>query len=83
MSRKQVVATNQTVKQMFKRGQDFEHMLLTSDLDLPLDDNYLDLHKVTKRVGRLARRVTASVATAATTTKEEADINKQDHTSHK
>ena len=39
-----VVATNQTVKQMFKRVQDFERMLLTSDLDLALDD-YLDLDK--------------------------------------
>jgi hypothetical protein len=45
---------------------DFEHMLLTSDLDL--DDKYLELDKTTKRVGRLARRVTASVAAAATTT---------------
>ncbi len=68
MNRKQVVATSRTIKQMFKRCQDFEHMLLTSDLDLDLDDKYLELDKTTKRVGRLARRVTASVAAAATTT---------------
>jgi hypothetical protein len=68
MNSKQVVATNRTIKQMFKRCQDFEHMLLTSDLDLALDDKYLELDKTTKRVGRLARRVTASVAAAATTT---------------
>ncbi len=68
MIRKQVVATSRTIKQMFKRCQDFEHMLLTSDLDLALDDKYLELDKTTKRVGRLARRVTASVAAAATTT---------------
>jgi hypothetical protein len=68
MSSKQVVATHRTIKQMFKRCQDFEHMLLTSDLDLALDDKYLELDKTTKRVGRLARRVTASVAAAAATT---------------
>jgi hypothetical protein len=69
MSSKQVVATHRTIKQTFKRCQDFEHMLLTSDLDLALDDKYLELDKITKRVGRLARRVTAtSVAAAATTT---------------
>ena len=56
---------------MFKRCQDFEHMLLTSDLDLALDDKYLELDKTTKRVGRLARRVTASVAAATTITKKE------------
>ena len=74
MNSKQVVATNRTIKQMFKRCQDFEHMLLTADLDLALaiDDKYLELDKTTKRVGRLARRVTASVAAAATTmTKKE------------
>jgi hypothetical protein len=73
MNSKQVIATNHTIKKMFKRCQDFEHMLLTSDLDLALDDKYLELDKTTKRVGRLARRVTASVAAAAaaTTTKEE------------
>ena len=71
-SKRVVVATNHTIKQMFKRCQDFEHMLLTSDLDLALDDKYLELDKTTKRVGRLARRVTASVAAAATTmTKKE------------
>lgn len=73
-SKRVVVATNRTIKQMFKRCQDFEHMLLTADLDLALDDKYLELDKTTKRVGRLARRVTASVAAAATTmttTKEE------------
>ena len=43
-------------------------MLLTSDLDLALDDKYFELDKITKRVGRLARRVTASVAAATTTT---------------
>lgn len=71
MNSKQVVATNRTIKQMFKRFQDFEHMLLTADLDLALDDKYLELDKITKRVGRLARRVTASVAAATTTTKKE------------
>jgi hypothetical protein len=68
MNSKQVVATNRTIKQMFKRFQDFEHTLLTADLDLALDDKYLELDKITKRVGRLARRVTASVTAAATTT---------------
>jgi hypothetical protein len=43
-------------------------MLLTADLDLALDDKYLELDKITKRVRRLARRVTGSVAAAATTT---------------
>jgi hypothetical protein len=71
MNSKQVVATNRTIKQMFKRFQDFEHMLLTADLDLALDDKYLELDKITKRVGRLARRVTASVTAATTTTKKE------------
>jgi hypothetical protein len=71
-SKRVVVATNRTIKQMFKRCQDFEHMLLTSDLDLALDDKYLELDKTTKRVGRLARRVTASIAAATiTTTKKE------------
>jgi hypothetical protein len=68
MNSKQVVATNRTIKQMSKRCQDFEHMLLTADLDLALDDKYLELDKITKRVGRLARRVTASVTAATTTT---------------
>jgi hypothetical protein len=67
-SKRVVVATNRTIKQMFKRCQDFEHMLLTADLDLALDDKYLELDKTTKRVGRLARRVTASVAAAAAAT---------------
>lgn len=67
-SKRVVVATNRTIKQMFKRCQDFEHMLLTADLDLALDDKYLELDKTTKRVGRLARRVTASVAATTTTT---------------
>jgi hypothetical protein len=69
MNHKQEVATNHSIKQMFKRCQDFERMLLTSDLD----DKNLELDKIRKRVGRLARRVTASVAEAAatTTTKEE------------
>jgi hypothetical protein len=71
MNSKQVVATNRTIRQVFKRCQDFEHMLLTSDLDLALDDKYLELDKITKRVGRLARRVTASVAAETTTTKKE------------
>ena len=71
MNSKQVVATNRTIKQMFKRFQDFEHMLLTADLDLALDDKHLEPDKITKRVGRLARRVTASVAAATTTTKKE------------
>ncbi len=72
MNSKQVVATSRTIKQMFKRCQDFEHMLLTSDLDFALDDKYLELDKTTKRVGRLARRVTASIAAATTmTTKRE------------
>jgi hypothetical protein len=70
-SKRVVVATNRTIKQMFKRFQDFEHMLLTADLDLALDDKYLEPDKITKRVGRLARRVTASVAAATTTTKKE------------
>jgi hypothetical protein len=43
MNNKRVVATNRTIKQVFKRCQDFEHMLLTSDLDLALDDKYLEL----------------------------------------
>jgi hypothetical protein len=67
-SKQVVVATNRTIKQMFKRFQDFEHTLLTADLDLALDDKYLELDKITKRVGRLARRVTASVTAATTTT---------------
>ena len=67
-SKRVVVATNHTIKQMFKRYQDFEHILLTADLDLALDDKYLELDKTTKKVGRLARRVTTSVAAAAVTT---------------
>ena len=46
MNSKQVIATNQTVKQMFKREQDFERTLLTSDLDLALDDNRKKKKKV-------------------------------------
>jgi hypothetical protein len=76
-SKRVVVATNRTIKQMFKRCQDFEHMLLTADLDLALDDKYLELDKTTKRVGRLARRVTASVAAAAAATTTTTKIKKE------
>lgn len=50
-----VVATNQTVKQMFKRIQDFERILLTSDLDLALD-NYLDLDKEYKKSRKISKK---------------------------
>jgi hypothetical protein len=57
MNSKQIVkATNQTVKQMFKRGQDFERMLLTSDIDLSLDDNYLDLGKEYKKSRKICKK---------------------------
>ena len=55
MNSKQVIATNQTVKQMFKRDQDFERMLLTSDLDLALDDN-LDLDKDYKKSSKIRKK---------------------------
>jgi polyphosphate kinase 2 (PPK2 family) len=50
-----VVATKQTVKRMFKRLQDFERMLLTSDLDLALD-NYLDLDKEYKKSRKISKK---------------------------
>jgi hypothetical protein len=56
MNSKQVVATNQTIKQMFKRGQDFERMLLTSDLDLALDDSYLDLDTDYKKRRKISKK---------------------------
>ena len=57
MNSKQVVlATNQTVKQMFKRAQDFERMLLTSDLDLALGDNYLDPDKDSKKRRKIGKK---------------------------
>ena len=55
-SKQVVIATNQTIKQMFNRGQDFERMLLTSDLDLALDDNYLDLHKDYKKRMKIGKK---------------------------
>ena len=55
-SKQVVIATNQTIKQMFKRAQDFERMLLTSDLDLALDDNYLDLHKDYKKKRKIGKK---------------------------
>jgi polyphosphate kinase 2 (PPK2 family) len=51
-----VVATNQTVKQMFKRVQDFERMLLTSDLDLALGDNYIELCKEYKKRRKISKK---------------------------
>jgi polyphosphate kinase 2 (PPK2 family) len=51
-----VVATNQTVKQMFKRVQDFERMLLTSDLDLALGDNYIELGKEYKKRRKISKK---------------------------
>jgi hypothetical protein len=56
MNSKQVVATNQIAKQMLKRGQDFERMLLTSDLDLALDDNYLNLDKDYKKRRKISKK---------------------------
>jgi hypothetical protein len=55
-SKQVVIATNQTIKQMFKRAQDFERMLLTSDLDLALDDNYLDLDKDSKKKRKIGKK---------------------------
>ena len=55
-SKQVVIATNQTVKKMFKRGQDFERMLLTSDLDLALGDNYLDLDKDSKKKRKIGKK---------------------------
>ena len=56
MNSKQVVATNQIAKKMLKRGQDFERMLLTSDLDLVLDDNYLDQDKDYKNRRKISKK---------------------------
>jgi polyphosphate kinase 2 (PPK2 family) len=60
MNSKQVVvatiATNQTEKQKLKRVQDFERMLLTSDLDLALGDNYLDLDKEYKKRRKISKK---------------------------
>ena len=53
-SKQVVIATNQTIKQMFKRAQDFERMFLTSDL--ALDDNYLDLHKDYKKKRKIGKK---------------------------
>ncbi|HKG31006.1 MAG TPA: hypothetical protein VKA91_07015 [Nitrososphaeraceae archaeon] len=55
-SKQVVIATNQTIKQMFKRAQDFERMLLTSDLDLALGDNYLDLDKDSKKKRKIDKK---------------------------
>ena len=55
-SKQVVIATNQTIKQMFKRAQDFERMLLTSDLDLALGDNYLDLDKDSKKKRKIGKK---------------------------
>jgi hypothetical protein len=57
MNTKQVVvATNQIAKQMFKRVQDFEHMLLTSDLDLVVVDNFLDQDKDYKKSRKICKK---------------------------
>ena len=55
-SKQAVIATNQTVKQMFKRDQDFERMLLTSDLDLAPGHNYLDLDKDYKKRRKISKK---------------------------
>ena len=58
MSSKQavVVATNRTVKQTLKRVQDFERMLLTSDLDLAPGYNYLHLDKEYKKRRKINKK---------------------------
>ena len=55
-SKQVVVATNQRVKHMFKKGQNFEYMLLTSDLDLAVDENYLDQDKVYKKTKKICKK---------------------------
>ena len=55
-SKQVVIATNQTIKQMFKRAQDFERMLLTSDLDLALGDKYFDLDKDSKKKRKIGKK---------------------------
>jgi hypothetical protein len=55
-SKQVVVATNQIAKQMLKRVQDFEHMLLTSDLDLVVDDSYLDQDKDYKKSRMICKK---------------------------
>ncbi len=55
-SKRVVVATNRTIKQMLKRCQDFEHMLLTADLDLALDDKYFELDKITKKSRKISKK---------------------------
>ena len=41
---------------MFKRAQDFERMLLTSDLDLALGDKYFDLDKDSKKKRKIGKK---------------------------
>lgn len=67
-SKQAVIATNQTVKQMFKRDQDFERMLLTSDLDLAPGYNYLDLDKDYKKRRKISKKSNCSVAAVEITT---------------
>ena len=55
-SKQAVIAANQTIEQMSKRGRDFERMLLTSDLDLALGDNYLDLDKNSKKKSKIGKK---------------------------
>ena len=55
-SKQVVIATNQTIKQMFRRAQDFERMLLTSDLDLALGDKYFDLDKDSKKKRKIGKK---------------------------
>jgi polyphosphate kinase 2 (PPK2 family) len=55
-SKQVVIATNQSIKQMFKRAQDFERMLLTSDLDLALGEKYFDLDKDSKKKRKIGKK---------------------------
>ena len=57
-SKQAVIAANQTIKQMFKRVKDFERMLLTSDLDLAVDDNYFNLDKDYKKSRKICKKST-------------------------
>ena len=58
MNSKQAViaAANQTVNQMSKRGREFERMLLTSDLDLAVEDNFLVLDKNYKKGRKISKK---------------------------
>jgi hypothetical protein len=55
-SKQAVIAANQTIKQMSKRGRYFERMLLTSDLDLAVDDNYFNLDKDYKKNRKICKK---------------------------